>query len=206
MSQFKIPAEWGICFAGNEEAFCSALDSALVTQARVPFIYAEIGIGHGQTLKAVGQYLQHSGVEFELHGVDLPDYKGPANEPSHYEHPSRTHIHLIGASKFFAGWIDAKLDADFVFIDGCHGAPCVIEDFGNAEKVVKPGGVVAFHDTDQGCQDIHMQPHCGTGIRARAAVTQLSLLDGTRPGWKVLKETTGDKKHGGHGCLFVQRL
>ena len=206
MSEFTVPENWGICFSGNEEAFCAALDAALVTNARQPFIYIEIGIGHGDTLRAVSQYLNESGINFELHGVDIPGFGGPARDPANYDHPSRTNISTAGATAFFEKWIEAGLHADFVFIDGCHGAPCVTDDFLHAEKLVKPGGIVAFHDTDQGCQDIHMQPHCKTGIRARAAVEKLGLLDGSRPGWKVLNETTGNKELSGHGCLFVQRI
>ena len=205
MPNHKVPEQWGICFAGNESAFCDALDAALTTNARAPFIYAEIGIGHGDTIRAVSDYLAQSGIDFEINGVDLPTMQGQPVAPENYQHKDRIKFHLIGADDFFKRWQKAGTTADFIFIDGCHGAPCVKADFLNAEKIIKPGGVVAFHDTDPGCQDIHMQPHCQTGIRAREAVHSLGLLDDTRPGWKKIGETTGNKTLQGHGCLFVQR-
>jgi len=212
-----VPEKWGFCFAGNEEAFCRALDvaaeAAYVEDATCPrtFVYYEIGIGNGDCLEAVRQYLRDTNVQAELFGVDLPDYSGTASG-RYRECPaslagiglgeSVIQLVLTGAEVFFKL---CRQPADFIFIDACHGLPCVTQDFLAAEKLIRPGGVIAFHDTDPDCPGNHFQPHCGTGIAARAAVQGLGLLDGSRPGWTVLAETTGDKRKGGHGCLFVQR-
>lgn len=206
--RFAVPKDWGICFAGNESAFCAALDTALEAAGSNPFIYLEIGLGHGATMRAVDAYLTATSRAFTLKGVDLPNCSEQARDEESYPHPDKTEIYLYpeGASQFLRGAEKAHQKANFIFIDGCHGAPCVTADFLGAEKIIEPGGVVAFHDTDQGCQDIHWQDHCQSGIRARSAVQKLGLLDDTRPGWQKIGETTGDKVQGGHGCLFVQRV
>lgn len=217
-----IPEAWGFCFAGNEGAFCAALERAIDTQPSAKrFTYVEIGIGHGDCLKAVAEYLEqfiiHPDIErlhentgagivdYELHGVDVPNYCGHAMRPDEMGRAFvKMELHLCGAEAFFQLWNRGTLD--FVFIDACHGKACVKRDFLGAEKIVRAGGVVAFHDTDPESQGLHFQQHCKTGIDARAAVEELHLLDGSRAGWRVIGETSGDKARGGHGCLFVQKV
>lgn len=218
----RIPSNWGFCFAGNEAAFCRAL--SISAECRMQnaecrrFDYLEIGIGHGACLRAVSEFLeQFPELDWRIVGVDLPNYSGPGLNPESVGQfycgpasveeakmrPGRTiTLCLTGATEFLKR---TTQQFDFVFIDACHGKACVINDFCGAEALVKPGGVVCFHDTDPACQGEHHQPHCGTGIDARAAVTELGLLDDSRPGWKRLFETSGDKQKGGHGSLFVQR-
>lgn len=216
----KVPSQWGFCFAGNEAAFCEALDVAITSRASLlsPFTYVEIGIGHGGALGAVQEFLTsyYTGIrtpfDFRIIGVDLPNYTGKAYDlptakrltPSELPKQAQRSIALcfVGADDFLK---QCPVTPDFLFIDGCHGEHCVKSNFQDAEKLIKPGGVVAFHDTDFACQEMHFQPHCGTGIRARKAVCDLGLMDDTRPGWKKLNETFGDKNRSGHGCLFVQR-
>jgi len=194
----RVPSNWGLCFAGNESAFCSALDEALSTANGI-FRYVEIGIGYGDCLRAVDQYLNQCGKTFAIYGVDISEChpSAIANQSSNVA------IHLNGSIAFLRQFPEK---ADFIFIDGCHGAPCVTADFLAAEGVVRSGSVICFHDTDPGCQDIHPQPHCRTGIRAREAVEKLGLLNDTRKGWFKIGETSGDKGKGGHGCLFVKRV
>lgn len=205
MARHRVPHNWGLCFDGNGSAFCEALDTALETTAGT-FRYLEVGIGYGGGLRAVQEYLEQTGVDYHLQGVDILTCNPEARNVANYVRPEKVAISLEGAAEFLKHYHKSGRQADFVFIDGCHGAPCVLADFKAAEKIVRVGGVVAFHDTDPGCQDLHFQPHCGTGIRAREAVHKLGLLDDTRPGWVKIGETTGDKNRGGHGCLFVKRI
>jgi hypothetical protein len=205
MATFKVPSNWGLCFAGNQTAFCNALDLAIKATGS-PFEYVEIGIGYGQTINAVCEYLVQHGIEFNCTGVDLDSFAGNASIVSNYAFPNRVTLSLVGAARHLTGMKADGKTTNFVFIDGCHGAQCVMDDFMAAERVIKPGGVIAFHDTDPGCQDIHFQPHCKTGIRAREGVEKLGLLDDSRPGWRKIDETSGLKDQGGHGCLFVQRV
>ncbi|HQQ81931.1 MAG TPA: class I SAM-dependent methyltransferase [Cyclobacteriaceae bacterium] len=227
MSQMIIPEKWGFCMAGNEEVFCQALDIAIKAtipgampisfketdpiQEPVfysgPFVYYEIGIGNADTMLAVHSWLSQRMIQHKIVGVDLPNYQGGAINYNFNEQPSATfgeiRLALVGAAEFLAS---CEEKANFAFIDACHGAPCVTNDFLGVEKLIKPGGIVMFHDTDPNCQGIHFQEHCATGIEARAAVEKLGLLDDSRPGWKKLFETHGDKSKSGHGALWVQKL
>lgn len=179
----------------------------------------EIGIGLGACLKAVADYVDSLGVAFwRLHGVDLPGLTGPAKDPqTYYPHKFGVRgkrdaegaqaksigVYLTSADVFLAG---NRMTFDYAFIDACHGKPCVIADFLGVEPLIRRGGIVAFHDTGIACQGTHPQPHCGTGIDARAAVDELGLLDGSRDGWEVYAETEGDTSKGGHGSLWVRKL
>jgi len=196
-----------LCFAGNESAFCQALDTAIGQWPGGPatFHYAEIGIGNGGTLRAVAAWLaQYPGLKPILHAVDLPRYAGDAFNPAVMGAALAViRPALVGSREFFR---TNHHQLDFVFIDACHGYACAQADFLAAEKHVRPGGVISFHDTDPQSQGQHPQPHCGTGIDVRRAVSDLGLLNNTRPGWKKIGETFGNKLRGGHGCLFVRRL
>lgn len=222
LSELRIPSNWGFCFAGNEAAFCRALQVAHETHETHKngfFDYLEIGLGHGACLRAVSEFLeQFDGLDWRLVGVDLPlwtgngnlpeslgrYYCGPASVEDAKLRPARTiSLCLTGAQEFLRRTTQSF---DFVFIDACHGKACVMADFYGAEPLVKPGGVVCFHDTSPGCQGMHYQPHCGTGIDARAAVEELGLLDDSRKGWEKLFETAGDQQKGGHGSLFVRKV
>lgn len=190
--------------AGNEQAFCDALDLASIPNDM--FIYYEIGIGNGDTIEAVHSWLSQRGYATKdipnMHhivGVDTPDYAGPARQ---WIQRAEIDLNFSGSEVFLA---NVSRLANFIFIDACHGAACVTRDFLLAEKKIKPGGVICFHDTDQQCQGNHFQAHCGTGIDARRAVQELGLLDDTRPGWRKVNETWGDKQKAGHGALFIQR-
>lgn len=200
MPKLTVPSNWGLCFAGNEEAFCCAIDVAIASTDR-PFRYVEIGLGFGGGMHAVIQYLEQSGIEFSCDGVDLPEYPIQNCQPH-----DRLTLRLVGSTNHLISMRANNELANMVFIDGCHGRQCVTNDFLAAERIIKPGGVIAFHDTDPGCQGIHFQPHCGEGINARQAVEKLGLLTDSREGWRKLWETAGNKDKGGHGCLFVQKV
>lgn len=223
-----IPGPFGFCFSGSERAFCGALEVAVRSFANSrrqriqqsgndtifpTFRYVEIGLGHGETLASAAQYFEsligyiHGFHTFTCYAVDLPE---ASDRQSIAERrlaqrgvpASRVEFWLSGATRFFETFPER---ADCIFIDGCHGAACVTADFLGAERIINPGGIVIFHDTDVYSQGLHPQPHCGTGIDARKAVALLGLLHDHRPGWTYLGETPGDPARGGHGCLFVQK-
>lgn len=210
------PTKWGFCFAGNEAAFCDAIRETICGPV---WSYLEIGVGNGDCLRAVADFVTGLGLaEWRVHGVDLGGLRGPAIEPAtYYPHEFRCRrrqdaphapscsisLYLTSAAVFLHG---SPMRFDYAFIDGCHGAPCVTADFLGVEPLIRGGGIVCFHDTSPNCQGRHPQPHCGTGIAARAAVEKLGLLDNTRPGWVVHHETQGDESKGGHGSLWVKKL
>jgi hypothetical protein len=172
--------------AGNEADFFHYIDESY----QEPFVYFEIGIASGETLFAVDDHLKDK--ERTLIGVDVPASTTIGRE--------NVTVLRIGSETFFD---QIKQKANFIFIDACHGYDCVKRDFLGAEQHIKPGGIICFHDADEACQGIHPQ-HCGKGIQVREVLTDLGLLDNKREGWQLLKETTGDKNRGGHGCAFFQ--
>lgn len=210
-----IPSQWGFCFDGNQSEFCGRIESLL---GRSSFDYLEIGLGHGVTLRSVSEFVEQFDTDWRLVGVDVVGYRGNAINPQemgrHFggvyqpqeldRQQARSIAVCLTGSEFFLSNCPRRFD--FVFIDGCHGAPCVKRDFLLSEPLVNEGGIVCFHDTDTNCQDIHHQPHCGTGIRARQAVQELGLLDDKRHGWRKVAETGGNIGRGVHGCLFVQKV
>lgn len=189
--------------AGNEQPFCNALDMAVVSsyKAGEDFLYYEIGVGNGDTMEAVHYWLSQRGINHTIVGVDLPTYHGGASNRG-WGADTEVQLYLKGAERFLT---KVKHKANFIFIDACHGAPCVTRDFLQAEKKIKDGGIICFHDTDPNCQEQHYQDHCKTGIQARKAVEELGLLDDSRSGWKKIIETHGDKSRGGHGALWIQK-
>lgn len=191
-----IPLNWGFCMGGNEETFCKMLDLAREANKDELFVYYEIGIGHGDTLLAINEYISET--PRMMVGVDVPAWSPPKDK----EISKDINLLTMGSQAFLSAEDTPK--ANFIFIDGCHGSPCVKMDFLLAEQKIKPGGIIAFHDADTMCQGRHFQEHCGMGIDVRNALTDLGLLDNTRKGWWKVAETMEDSYRGGHGCVFVQ--
>lgn len=197
--------------AGNEQAFCNALDiAAAAGEKNEPYIYFEIGIGNGDTMQAAAYWMDQRGYPYFIIGVDLPEYSGTVRnlgwhtvtqmgDKPHAWEPMN--VAYVGSQEFLH---KIFMPANFIFIDGCHGRPCATHDFLLAEKKIKNGGVICFHDTDPNCQGIHFQPHCNMHIDVRGALEDLGLLNNQRPGWKKLFETDGDKSRSGHGAAFFQ--
>lgn len=177
---------------GNEKEFERMLDLSF---DGIYFTYFEIGLGNGDTLKAVDDKFKDFNAA--IFGVDLPSWTTDRTFSKNVS------LQLIGSQNFFH---NIHHQADFIFIDGCHGYDCAMRDFLLAEKKIKKGGIVCLHDVDEGCQGLHSPQHCGRGIEVRKMVTDIGLLSGKRKGWKILSETTGDKTKSpaGHGCLFAQ--
>lgn len=198
--------------AGNEQAFCNSLDVAALGSMNSKderFIYYEIGVGNGDTMLAADSWLKQRGFNHVIVGVDLPEYTGTARNVNWPIVDGRRlgdesiNLNFSGSAAFLSN-VGPK--ANFIFIDGCHGYPCVTRDFLLAEKKIKLGGVICFHDASPTCQGIHFQEHCQMGIDVRNALDVLGLLANTRPGWKKINETWGDQTKGGHGSVFIQRI
>jgi hypothetical protein len=217
--------KFGIRMDGCEEEFEQILKQ---TAAKfTPCNVLEIGTAGGTTLRAMWGILEEcKPQQFRLIGSDLPN-GWSLDKPSldrlfgdelvltgenftsalAYKLGSVT-LTLQDAKKFLATFESEKLPIHFCFIDGCHGAPCVKADFLAVEPHVPSGGVVVFHDIGEIEQGTDWQGHCGQYINVRQGVKELGLLDGSRPGWKVVKEIQGDRLRGGEGnnCFVVERV
>lgn len=206
--ELQIPKKWGIFVQGSEKEF---VRSILATQRNGEvWRYCELGIGDGDTLKAVADVASQLTESWEIYGVDLPSYGGaalklekfqPQNAVlSHYRSYSGKGIHLcLFSNEVFL--TDQEMEFDLVFIDACHGKKCVMRDFQMVEPLVRSGGIVCFHDTDEIIQGIYPQ-HCSKGIEVRTALKELGLLNGNRPGWRLWSQTLGNRAYVSHGCMW----
>ena len=193
------------------------------------FKYLEIGAAGTVSMKAIyeiiSENIKHN--NWEVHGLDLPNgWSLDWNEIGKFNHPLCVYVneiqnlarfdHLAKASLWLQSnprkWIFELKDEsiDICFIDGCHGAPCVIKDFEDVKSKIKKNGIVFFHDAGEPEQGTDWQGHCNEHINVRKAVNDLGLLDSSESklhGWEFIFEAQGSRKIGGDGnsCVFVKK-
>ena len=110
----------------------------------------EIGSYHGRSTICMAQVAEHVTVIDWGQGDD-----SAGREPStlallanlvHYGVRGRVYVHAASVAEAGALLPDAAYD--LVFIDGAHDETSVRADLELARRVVKPGGVIAMHDSD----------------------------------------------------------
>jgi hypothetical protein len=186
--------------------------------------YLEIGVGHGETLTPIAEFLRESvTTNWRAIGVELPDgYSFNRNavrdnawkkhlgiefmlDPKERVTPpwQMVTVYLKDSATFLSSyWKD---EIHMALIDGCHGKPCAIMDFLVVEPFIVPGGIVMMHDFGED-QIGQKQPHCENGINVRGAAKALRLMDDKRTGWKFMDELVGNKKEGAANMGVFQRL
>lgn len=134
---------------GELEVLCALLRS--VKPRRV----LEIGVNSGRTAKAI--LANVPGIEAYL-GIDVPRTYTPAPRAQRNEVPLAPGQMVNGDPRF---WLMLKKNGsldlapediggfDAVFIDGDHGREAVTHDTWLAWSVVRPGGLVIWHDYNQ---------------------------------------------------------
>jgi hypothetical protein len=199
--------------AGCEQTIVATIH-AVLDATDGPVRYVEIGVAAGATFAQVCQRLQSSGRAWDGIGLELPDgvegFLLPSawcfDEGAWNEHtaPFARYVRLERAIS--QDWLDRYEEPiTLALIDGCHEQACIAGDFLGLEPRIVMGGAVIFHDTAEWSQDIDPQSHRGEPIRARAALDELGLLAGMRPGWRFLAEAPGWQAAGGRGCMAFQR-
>lgn len=205
---------------GNEAAFLKYIQNRVEEGECNDFNYLEIGVAEGHTMAGVCEFLKGLDKKrWRVIGVDIPN-GWSFNIDSIHRNLDKYGLHFVenydtnviyhfgygpflatpqGGSREFMHLL--PIGFDFVFIDGCHGYNCVRRDFLNVSKRMRKGGVVAFHDANESCQGIHIQPCCQEGINVRKALKDLGLLDGKCEGWEFLEETNAEM-----ACVFVKKL
>jgi hypothetical protein len=195
--------------AGTEETFERVLRARVVEHLEQPrepgelsklFVYLEIGIAEGQTLKAVADVLSgYPHLRWNAIGIDL--ISGPFFNAQTFLSQCAAHRHnveilhtakpdtmevrptlnaitvaLLNDDESAAEQMFPYQSIHFAVIDGCHGAPCVRRDFEAIERAMAQGGIVAFHDAMPEDQGQGYQPHCKQNINVRQALMDLELL------------------------------
>lgn len=196
--QELINQEFGLCMEGSRASLIRHLLAVMAEAGPFPFRYLEIGVAEGKTLAAMCRSIEaHQRFPYEAHGVDIQDgWSLDAKAARQRVHPYNCEIHLEGSHRFL---LRTAINFSFVLVDGCHGMRCVMNDFLLLQNRIVPGGVVAFHDADHGCQGQHLQPHCRTGIAVREALDAFGLYRNEVPGWRFLEQVAAP-----HGCAFFQ--
>ena len=109
----------------------------------------DIGTGPGFSCLYMAQAICDSGLEFgeyKLYSIDINRTKilNAKNQLKKFG--------LLEYVKFFCeeGSVRMKKEAengfDFVLIDGNHGYESVLQDFEEAQRIIRPGGCIAFDD------------------------------------------------------------
>lgn len=197
--------QFGICMAGNELQILECLLQRIETKQ--PIFLVELGSAEGRTLTSLAKFILSYTPDFKCVGVDIEQGWSLNTEAFHANkeglNEDQCSMSLMGSQAFLPLLQDESVD--FLLIDACHSFKCCTDDFLAGENKVKIGGFVCFHDSDEACQGLDQQPHCGQPIQVRQAVKELGLLDNTRPGWTLVHDLTGDKTQEGRGVIIVQR-
>lgn len=205
---------YGICMEGNEASFADAVAASW----RSDFRFVEIGMATAQTTRGIIDQVATLGSAWRGFTFDLPDgwsmnleqattNLGQAigdvvltpGQPLNGQ-DGKVQVVLQSAAAVLNG-PDWTQTIDFAFIDGCHGAACVMQDFAAVAQHARIGAHIVFHDTTPSCQGIHLQPHCGTPIAVRAALNTLGLYTNAVPGWLFVTETTAP-----HGIAIFRKV
>mgnify|MGYP001617170478 FL=1 len=188
----------------------AALEATVTSHSDASFHYVEIGVASGATLAAMALLLEGCGIRYRCDGVDIANgwsYDKEEAKRRMWANPFPYHWQLwdCGSFIFLKRYVDA---IDFLLIDGCHCFECCFRDFVMAEPLIRVGGMVAFHDVDveNQCKSEELQHWGEKLIEVRRAVQELGLLDGSRPGWEVWKETGYNWQTAARGMLFVRKV
>jgi len=201
--EINIPPVWGCGIVYQEQAFVDTIKAALSARETGPFRYLEVGILHGGTMRAVTEVLvQFPGLDWQVVGLDLPSdpnklgARAPALFGQQFKgelrdeyRPDATGVFLVfGSLKDFVSRLLRETPIHLCFIDGCHCSDCAASDFLQIENSIAPGGCVIFHDASPLCQGWDPPSYHNLGVGVRSALFGLGLLNGTRPGWKLLDD------------------
>lgn len=110
-----------------------------------PSIYLEVGCAHLATFGLYTSWLPKNGLAI---GIDINKKINwdtfTTNCPRLLLNGSTTQKEIIDQVKSFLG--DRKID--YLFIDGDHNYPAVRSDWNTLAPLVRPGGLIMFHDYD----------------------------------------------------------
>jgi predicted O-methyltransferase YrrM len=93
------------------------------------------------------------------------------------EHAHRVHVYA-GLSQEVLRSMDSSPRFDFIYIDGSHAAPDVLEDGVLAWRMLKPGGIMIFDDYDwHHYEDELLNPQPAVDAFVTVYANQLRVLD-----------------------------
>lgn len=168
--------------------------------------YVEMGIAEGRTLSAVGNHLKDLNHKFTCIGVDIEN-GWSLNVEEFLKNiqgiEDNVILTLVGSQGFLELHTDDSIS--FLLIDACHSRECCAKDFIAAEKKVRSGGFVAFHDTASFAQNIQPQPHCNQPCHVMGSLEDLALIGDNRPGWRLFSKTDGEPTGENNGMMIFRK-
>ena len=90
-------------------------------------------------LELAGKHRTHSGPDYLQMNITEPGVL-------FRDHPAASKIKLVLADSTKFDWTPYERSVDFVFIDGAHDYESVRKDTGNALRIIRPGGIIVWHD------------------------------------------------------------
>lgn len=120
----------------SQDAFEYSQMLQVVAQLK-PEKILEIGVHTGNGLKAFSQAFPKA----ELFGLEI--------DTAHLQFKDFTLIEGDGATLGVIEQVRRHGPYDFIFIDGDHTYEGVSADWNNYQEMVRPGGIVGFHDTSR---------------------------------------------------------
>lgn len=100
-------------------------------------------------------------------------------------------------------WIPLDLlpdQADLLFIDGCHDIRWAIVDYHYFEPLVRPGGIIVFHDTSGNCAEDRRQP--GYNRPGYIGLVRRTISIIMQTDWEKLKLVDKSTAHLGGAMAF----
>lgn len=171
----------GICMEGLEDRFENEIRKIAAKSERV--CYVEIGIAYGNTLKSVVEILNECKRPFEAFGIDPKPLCGTVPDA------------VILADYSYNVLPNWKGIIDVCFVDGCHCKECVTKDFQMVSGLVRPGGLIMFHDFSESAQGVDQGIH--GRIDVRNALKDLGFPDSQPFGCRFDEEWHGSTNMGG---------
>ncbi len=178
---------WGIamenCGKFIEKALTIASENYLIDLREnkdETFQYIEIGVAEGRTFAKICSILDNmiDGGKYLATGIDI-DNGWSLNLEDLYKnirgYENKTILDLQGSPEALKRFKHNSVNA--ILIDGDHSFEAVIEDFTEADRIIKRGGIIMFHDSDPYSQskDKIDEERQVKGIEVRRAIESLDL-------------------------------
>ncbi len=175
---------WGIAMDSCGEYIREALLTACMNHSidinngdEEIFHYIEIGVAEGLTVARVCDFLKYKvGDYFKVTAVDI--LGGWSLNMGEYakniaEYKDKITLDLDGSPSALAKMREKSVNA--IMIDGDHSFKAVKDDFAEADRIIKKGGVIMFHDSDILSQNEDISHNQEQGIEVRKAIESLDL-------------------------------
>ena len=146
--------------------------------------YLEIGPFGGSTVGGVRTYCEQNSIPLDVWGVDVVA-RAPANlfGPGQYI--------IAPSEEAWQGVQWPKEGFDMIFVDGCHCINHVALDALHYGRLVRPAGLMLFHDVVRNQQHVMKNEWVHQGdkpVHRTAVLDALELIGWPNPQWRLFGE------------------